>query len=212
MRLYDYFRSTASYRVRIVLNLKGIDYQSQVVNLLQGEENSDAYLKFNPQGLVPSLELENKQIITQSLAICEYLEEVYPEPALLPEDPVSRAEVRAFAQSIACDIHPLNNLRVLKYLVNDLKVSEPNKLVWYQHWVAEGFQALEASLQQRPESTYCFGETPTLADVCLVSQMFNARRFECDISSYPRLVEITEQCEQLEAFQKAQPESVNLSL
>lgn len=207
MRLYDYFRSTASYRVRIVLNLKEIDYQSELVNLLQGEENSGAYLQLNPQGLVPSLVLDNQQVITQSLAICEYLEEVYPEPALLPEDPLARAEIRAFSQMIACDIHPLNNLRVLKYLVNDLKVDEGAKLLWYQHWVAEGFVALEALLAQRPASTYCFGETPTLADVCLVAQMFNARRFECDLSNYPRLLAVTQQCELLEAFKKAQPSS-----
>ncbi|PWQ94602.1 maleylacetoacetate isomerase [Leucothrix arctica] len=207
MLLYDYFRSTAAYRVRIVLNLKGIDYQTQVINLLQGEEGSSDYLRFNPQGLVPALRLDNGQVLTQSLAICEYLEEVYPENALLPADPIQRAEVRAFAQVIACDIHPLNNLRVLKYLVNEMGAEESTKLTFYRHWVAEGFTALEALLQQRLQSTYCFGDSPTLADVCLVGQMFNARRFECNLSPYPRLVAITEQCEQLDAFQKAAPVS-----
>jgi maleylacetoacetate isomerase len=205
--LYDYFRSTAAYRVRIALNLKGIEYQSEVVNLLKGEEGSREYRRYNPQGLVPALELENGQILTQSLAICEYLDETYPETPLLPADPIQRAEVRAFAQAIACDIHPLNNLRVLKYLTKELSVEESAKLGYYQHWVAEGFTALEASLLQRPQSTYCFGDTPSLADICLVGQMFNARRFDCDLTPYPRLVKITKQCEQLEAFQKAAPVS-----
>lgn len=134
------------------------------------------------------------------------MEEAYPEPALLPADSATRAEVRAFSQVIACDIHPLNNLRVLKYLMNDLSADEATKLSWYQHWVAEGFKALEASLLNRPESTYCFGEGPTLADIFLVAQMFNARRFECDVSLYSRLLAITEKCEQLEAFSNAHPD------
>lgn len=210
MLLYDYFRSTAAYRVRITLNLKGLDYQSQPVNLLQGEESGADYLQHNPQGLVPSLQLEDGRILHQSLAICEYLDETYPEPALLPADPAARAQVRAFAQVIACDIHPLNNLRVLKYLVGELEVAEEAKLIWYHHWVQEGFSALEALMQRQADSTYCFGESPTLADICLVAQMFNARRFECDVSPYPRLVAITERCEQLEAFSRAHPDAVKV--
>lgn len=210
MLLYDYFRSTAAYRVGITLNLKGLDYQSQPVNLLQGEESGADYLQHNPQGLVPSLQLEDGRILHQSLAICEYLDETYPEPALLPADPAARAQVRAFAQVIACDIHPLNNLRVLKYLVGELEVAEEAKLIWYHHWVQEGFSALEALMQRQADSTYCFGESPTLADICLVAQMFNARRFECDVSPYPRLVAITERCEQLEAFSRAHPDAVKV--
>ena len=207
MLLYDYCRSTAAYRVRIALNLKGLDYKSQSINLLQGEESSEGYLQYNPQGLVPSLQLENGQVLHQSLAICEYLEEAYPAPALLPADSAARAQVRAFSQVIACDIHPLNNLRVLKYLKANLGVTEEAKLIWYQHWVQEGFGALETLIQRQAESTFCFGERPTLADICLVAQMFNARRFDCDVSPYPRLVGITERCEQLDAFSRAHPDS-----
>ena len=207
MLLYDYCRSTAAYRVRIALNIKGLDYQSQPVDLLQGQESGADYLQHNPQGLVPSLQLEDGRVLHQSLAICEYLEETYPEPALLPADSATRAQVRAFSQVIACDIHPLNNLRVLKYLKGDLEVTEEAKLIWYQHWVQEGFGALEALMQRQAESTFCFGEHPTLADICLVAQMFNARRFECDVSPYSRLVGITERCEQLEAFSRAHPNS-----
>ncbi len=206
MLLYDYCRSTAAYRVRIALNLKGLDYQSQSINLLQGEEGGTDYLQHNPQGLVPSLQLDNGRVLHQSLAICEYLEETYPEPALLPADPAARAQVRAFSQVIACDIHPLNNLRVLKYLKADLGVTEETKLIWYNHWVKAGFVALEALMQRQTQSTYCFGESPTLADICLVAQMFNARRFECDVSPYPRLVDIVELCQQLDAFSQAHPD------
>lgn len=205
MQLYDYFRSTAAYRVRIVLNLKGIEYQSNSINLLEGEESQSDYLQRNPQGLVPSLELDDGTVLHQSMAICEYLEEQYPSPALLPLEITTRAKVRAFSQAIACDIHPLNNLRVLKYLTNTIGVDEASKLEWYRHWVAEGFQALEQVLNDQPVSKYCFGDTPTLADVFLVAQMFNARRFECDISAYPRLVTVVEQCDQLDAFRRAHP-------
>jgi maleylacetoacetate isomerase len=207
IRLYDYVRSTAAYRVRIALNLKHLAYESRSINLLAGEESTDTYLQHNPQGLVPALVTDNGQVLTQSLAICEYLEETYPEPALLPADPVTRAQVRAFAQAIACDIHPLNNLRVLQYLTAELGVDEESKLLWYRHWVAEGFRALEAVMQSRPETGYCFGETPGLADICLVAQVFNARRFDCDITPYPRLLAITKRCEKLEAFQAAHPDN-----
>ena len=205
MRLYDYARSTAAYRVRIALNLKGLVYDSENINLLDSEELQPEYLQRNPQGLVPSLELDDGTVLTQSMAICEYLDDAYPDPALLPSDPIVRAQVRAFAQVISCDIHPLNNLRVLKYLTGPLSVSRTEKLDWYHHWIAEGFTTLEIIARKQPDTLYCFGDTPTLADIFLAAQMFNARRFECDLA-YPRLVEITEGCEALDAFHKAHPE------
>lgn len=204
MQLYDYFRSTAAYRVRIVLNLKGLAYETRVVNLLKSEGRESEYLQQNPQGLVPALALDDGSCLSQSLAICEYLEEEYPTPALLPGDPLQRAKVRSFAQTIACDIHPLNNLRVLKYLTGTLGIDEDAKLGWYRHWVAEGFGALEAKVGG--DTDFCFGSNPTLADVFLVAQMFNARRFECDLEAYPKLVGITDRCEDIDAFRRAHPD------
>ncbi|WP_097460011.1 maleylacetoacetate isomerase [Mangrovitalea sediminis] len=205
MKLYDYYRSSAAYRVRIVLNLKSLPYQSVPVNLVRGEQSAPGHLARQPQGLVPALELDNGLMLRQSLAICEYLDEAYPQPPLMPPDAEGRARVRALAQTIACDIHPLDNLRVLRYLTGILDVSEADKLDWYRHWIHEGFRALE-SLLTTPETGYfCHGDQPTLADACLVPQLFNARRFDCDLSPYPTLVRIGSHCETLDAFSRAHP-------
>lgn len=207
MKLYDYFRSSAAYRVRIVLNLKGLSCERVVVNLLTGEDKAGAYRAVNPQGLVPALALADGQVLTESLAICEYLEECYPNPPLLPSDPAGRARVRSLAQMVACDIHPLNNLRVLDYLTGVLGVDEAAKLAWYRHWIAEGLTALEARLHSSPDTgRFCHGDSPTLADACLVPQVFNARRFECDLSPYPTVVRLARASEALAAFQAAHPD------
>jgi len=207
MKLYDFFRSSAAYRVRIALNLKGLSCERVFVNLLTGEDKADAYRAVNPQGLVPALALADGRVLTESLAICEYLEECYPNPPLLPSDPAGRARVRSLAQMVACDIHPLNNLRVLDYLTGVLGVDEAAKLAWYRHWIAEGLTALEARLNSSPDTgRFCHGDAPTLADACLVPQVFNARRFECDLSPYPTVVRLASASEALEAFQAAHPD------
>lgn len=208
MILYDYVRSSAAYRVRIALNLKGLSYQQIPVNLLQAEQRGEQHRLRNPQGLVPVLE-DQAQLFSQSLAICEYLEECYPDRApLLPGDPINRAKIRGLAQLIACDIHPLNNLRVLGYLVDELKVTEAQKLEWYRHWISEGFNALEQQLVKgTEEGNFCVGTQLTLADICLVPQVFNARRFEVDMASYPRITEIDQACQQLAEFAAAHPDN-----
>lgn len=203
MQLYDYFRSSAAYRVRIVANLKGIELEQVPVNLVKGEQRSDTNLSRNAQGLVPTLVTNDGESLTQSLAICEYLEECFPEPALLPSDPIARARVRALCQVIACEIHPLNNLRVLKHLTGELGLSDDDKLAWYRHWVRLGFDAVEAMLDASSE--FCHGDNPTLADVCLVPQVFNAERFECDLGPYPRIRAVTERARALDAFARAAP-------
>jgi len=203
--LYDYFRSSASYRVRIALNLKGVSYQAQPINLLQGEEREASYLSVNPQGVVPTLELDDGSKLYQSLAICEYLEECHPEPPLLPDDAAGRARVRALAQVVACEIHPLNNLGVLQYLTGTLNVGEEAKLSWYRHWIAKGLSAIEAQLNHPQTGRFCHGDTPTLADVYLVPQLFNARRFECDLAAFLNILRVSEACETLAAFQRAHP-------
>ncbi|MDE0309470.1 MAG: maleylacetoacetate isomerase [Acidiferrobacterales bacterium] len=207
MKLYGYFRSSAAYRVRIALNLKQIDYEDGFVHLRNNEMRQDEFLQLNPQGLVPVLD-DNSVILTQSIAIIEYLEEKYPTPRLLPECEVDRAFVRSVALSIACDIHPLNNLRVLRYLAYNLSLDDAARDTWYRHWIAQEFQALESRLvASGNDDLYCFGDTPTMADVCLVPQMANARRFQCDLSAYPRLVEIDANCRELAEFTKAAPEN-----
>lgn len=207
MKLYDYYRSTAAYRVRVVLNLKGLDYEQFRVNLLQGEESGVDYRTVNPQGLVPALALDDT-VLQQSLAICEFLDEVSPEPPLLPGNPRQRAHIRALAQMVACDIHPVNNLRILKYLTGELGISEAQKLAWYHHWIDEGFRPIEQLLTGRADTrAFCFGDQVTLADVCLVPQVYNARRFELDLTPYPRIVQIEQQCLQLDAFDRARPEN-----
>jgi maleylpyruvate isomerase len=208
MKLYSYFRSSAAYRVRIALNLKGLDYDIVPVHLLKdgGQQLSTEYRALNPTALVPTL-AEDGWAVGQSMAIVEYLEETHPEPPLLPRDPKERARVRAIAQNIACDIHPLNNLRVLKYLKRTLGVSEEAKNAWYRHWVEEGLAALETLLARSPETgRYCHGDTPTMADLCLVPQMANARRFDCSLDACPTLVRIDAACAELDAFQQAAPD------
>ncbi len=207
IRLYSYFRSSASYRVRIALHLKGQSYDTLPVHLVNngGEQFAPAFSAMNPQSLVPVMEEEGRHI-TQSLAILEYLEERFPTPALLPSGLLDRAHVREISQAIACDIHPLNNLRVLRMLKQELGVSDEVKQQWIQHWVKLGFAALEQQLAASPQrGRFCFGDTPTMADCCLIPQIFNARRFEVDMTPYPTLAAIDEACFQLQAFQLAQP-------
>ncbi len=208
MKLYTFFRSSAAYRVRIALNLKGLDYEQIPIHLRRGggEQFSTAYQAINPQALVPTLE-DGGRYLTQSLAITEYLEERHPEPPLLPRDPADRATVRAMALAIACEVHPLQNLRALNYLKNELKQSEDNVNRWAQHWIHLGLTAVEALvLSVSGRGKFCFRDTPSLADICLVPQLANARRFGCDLSKCPTLVEIEAHCLTLPAFAKAAPE------
>jgi maleylpyruvate isomerase len=207
MKLYNYFRSSASFRVRIALQLKGLAYEYVPVHIAKGDHKREPYASISADTLVPLLETDAGERLSQSLAIMEYLDELHPEPALLPADALGRARVRALAESIACEIHPLNNLRVLKYLVKELQVGEEAKNVWYRHWVREGLVAFERQLAQLPPSLYCYGDTPTVADCCLVPQIFNGRRFDCDFSGLPRTMAAFDACMKLDAFQKAQPSS-----
>jgi len=207
MKLYTYFRSSAAYRVRIALNLKGLDYDSVPVHLLRdgGEQLAPAYRAVNPAGLVPALE-DNGIVLTQSLAIIEYLEEVHPLVPLLPQDAVGRARVRALAQTIVCDTHPIMNLRVLKYLKGPMGLSEEQKMEWYRHWMGEGMAALEAHLERDGDmGRFCYGDTPTLADCCLLPQVFNAQRFDIDLAPYPNVARIAANCADLPAFKAAHP-------
>ena len=204
MKLHNYFRSSASFRVRIALELKGLAYEYVPVHLARGDHKKPPYALLSADALVPLLEHEGERL-SQSMAIIEYLDEMQPDPALLPSDALGRAKVRALAQSIACDIHPLNNLRVLKYLVKELKVGDEAKDSWYRHWCREGLQAFERQLARLPDSTYCYGATPTLADCCLVPQIFNARRLDVSFDGLPRTMAAYDACMALPAFQKAQP-------
>ncbi len=203
--LYDYYRSSASYRVRIALNLKGADYERVPVNLLDGEQESEAYRAVNPQGFVPMLDADGVRL-TQSLAIIFWLDAMLPDPLLLPADPGERAHVLALALTVAADIHPLNNLRVLKRL-SGFGVDQAARDDWYRHWVREGFDALEALAAPRA-GRHLFGDAVTLADVCLVPQMYNARRFEVDLGAYPTLVRVDAAAAGLEAFAAAHPDRV----
>ena len=208
MKLYTFFRSSASYRVRIALNLKGLEYEQIPIHLRRGggEQLGDAYKSINPQALVPALE-DGGRIFTQSLAIIEYLEERFPRPALLPADPADRATVRSMAILIACEIHPIQNLRVLVYLKKNLSQSDADLNRWAQHWINLGLSALEQMQLSAPNrGAFCFGDTPTLADICLVPQLANARRFGLDLSPFPFLVSIEKNCLALPAFAEAAPE------
>ncbi len=205
MELYNYFRSSASYRVRIALALKGLTYDYKSVHLAKNEHFQESYAAVSAARLVPLLR-DGGHTLTQSLAIIEYLEETFPEPPLLPAEPAARARVRALALDIACEIHPLNNLRVLRYLVHDMKVSEDDKNRWYRHWVETGLEVVERQLAAGP-STYCHGDTPTLADCCLVPQIFNAQRFACRLSHVPNVMRVHEACMKLPAFERTRPEA-----
>lgn len=206
LALKTYYRSSAAYRVRIALALKDIEHDLVPINLLKQEHQGEQFLSSNPDGLVPCLQVDDSHL-GQSMAILEYLEEVYPEPSLFPAHALDRAYVRGLAQTIASDIHPLNNLRVLKFLKNDLSVSENEKLNWYHHWLAQGFNSLEQRLSNDERTgNCCFGDLPGLADVCLVPQVYNAIRFEFDISAYPTIERINAHCLELEAFQASHPD------
>ncbi len=206
MILHDYFRSSAAYRVRIALNLKGLQADRRYVHLRRGEQRAAPYLAVNPQGLLPALEVGGGRTLTQSLAIVEYLEEKHPNPPLLPPGAEDRAWVRAIALAIACDIHPLNNLRVLQYLGRELNVEEARRDDWYRHWIRVGFEAIESQLMQRAADRFCFGEAPTLADVCLVPQVANSQRLKMPLAPYPRIGAINDACLALPAFAAARPE------
>jgi len=208
MKLHNYFRSSASYRVRIALNLKGLSYDYLPVHLRRdgGEQFSPAFSALNPQRAVPVLEAGGHRL-TQSLAIIEFLEETSPEPPLLPRAPLERARVRAMALDIACEVHPLNNLRVLDYLDHELGASVEARTAWYRHWVALGLGALETQVAGSPQTgMFCHGDRPGLADCCLVPQLFNARRFNCELTPYPTLLRIEQNCNALQAFRDAAPD------
>ena len=204
MILYDYFRSSASYRVRIALNLKGLAVERRHVHLRRGEQAGDAYRALNPQALVPTLVVGDRRI-TQSLAIIEYLDERHPQPPLLPEGLEDRAWVRAAAQSIACDVHPLNNTRVMAYLETVVGLDQARRDHWYRHWIALGFEALETQLAERGSERFCFGNAPTLADICLIPQVANSQRVNLDLAPYPRIRAINDHCLTLPAFDRARP-------
>ncbi len=204
MKLYGYFRSSAAFRVRIGLNLKNLPYDNAFIHLRKGDQSKRDYTAINPQGLVPAL-IDGPHVLTQSLAILEYLDETRPEPPFLPKAPVDRARVRAIALAIACEIHPLNNLRVLNYLEKTLGQPQATRDEWYRHWVQQGFSAVEAMLHDARTGRFCHGDTPGLADICLVPQVFNARRVDTPLSPYPRLMKIFEACVKLPAFAAAEP-------
>ncbi|GAA61368.1 maleylacetoacetate isomerase [Pseudoalteromonas sp. BSi20652] len=204
MKLYSYFRSSAAYRVRIALNLKAIDHELAIVNLLKSEQLGEEYLATNPQGLLPALETDDG-VLAQSLAILEWLDETYPQSPLIKGTAWQKAQIRNLSFAIACDIHPVNNLRVLKYLSNELGVDDEAKNKWYRHWIEVGFEKIELMLNENDD--YCFGNQPTLADICLVPQVFNAIRFNVDMSAYPKIAAIYEHCNKLAAFNDAAPQN-----
>ncbi|WP_299390996.1 maleylacetoacetate isomerase [Pelagibius sp.] len=207
MKLHNYFRSSTSYRVRIALALKGLAYDYLAYHLRKGEQRGAAYLALNPQGLVPTLETDGGDLLPQSLAIIEYLDELQPDPPLLPVTPLERARVRSLAYAVACDIHPVNNLRVLQYLVDPLGHDAAVQGEWFRHWVAVEFAALEKRLTEEPETgRFCHGDSPGLADICLVPQVVNGRRFDCDMTPYPTIRRIHEACMTIPAFAEAAPE------
>lgn len=204
MQLYNYFRSSASYRVRIALALKGLEAEYKPVQLVQNEQFNESYAAVSASRLVPTL-VDGDRVLTQSLAIVEYLDETHPEPPLLPKDAAGRARVRALAYDIACEIHPLNNLRVLRYLVRDMKLSEDDKNRWYRHWVETGLETVERQLADPRTGRFCHGDAPTLADIALVPQIFNAQRFDCRLDHVPTAMRVFEACMALPAFDGTQP-------
>ena len=205
MKLHTYFRSSAAFRVRIALNLKGLAYEPAFVHLPKGEHRAPAYAAINPQALLPTLD-DSGNLLTQSLAIIEYLEETRPNPALLPKDPLGRARVRSLAMLIACEIHPVNNLRILQHLKKALGQSDEQVNAWYRHWIADGMVRFEAHLANtKGAGKFCHGDAPTMADCCLVPQVFNAQRYQCDTGPYPATMRVFAQCMKLDAFDRAQP-------
>jgi maleylacetoacetate isomerase len=206
MLLYSFFRSSAAFRVRIALNLKGVAYETKSVDLPRGAHRAPEFLAMNPQATIPVLD-DDGVILWQSLAILEYLDTRYPEPRLIPAEPVARAHVQALAQAIVCEIHPLNNLRVLRYLRGELELDEEAVQHWYHHWIAETFRGLEALVARSGSGRYCFGDALSIADVCLVPQIYNARRFACDLAPYPTLVRIADGLRAEPAFARAAPEA-----
>lgn len=207
MKLYDYFRSSACYRVRIALNIKQCNYEKIEVHLINngGEQHHDAYREVNPQELVPALEINN-QYLTQSLAIIDYLEETHPTPALLPQDALIKAKLRSLALTVACDMHPLNNMRVLNQLKKQFSASEQDTLDWYHHWLKAGFDAFESQLHKMDRQLpFCYGSSPSLADICLIPQVYNANRFNFSIDAYPLIKAINEYCLSLDVFSQASP-------
>lgn len=213
LTLYSYFRSSAAFRVRIALALKGLDYDTVAVHLLKngGEQHHSDFLSINPYGLLPALRIEDDsedvRVLTQSLAILEYLEEEYPQAPLLPDTAYERAQVRGLALAVACDIHPLNNLRVTQYLKSELNISDNAKQAWYTQWIERGFAAIEHELSTRDAKRFCFGEQVSLADVCLIPQVYNARRFDCHPERFRHITSVYEHCMSMPAFQHAAPES-----
>lgn len=207
LRLYDYWRSSSAYRVRIALNLKGLAYESAPVHLVRdgGEQNRPEYRALNPLGLVPALQ-HGERVIVQSVAICEYLEEVFASRPLLPQDPVGRARVRGLVQSICSEVQPLNNLSVMNYLKGEMGLDDGQYMDWYAQWIARGFRAIETWLQSPAAGRFCHGDEPTLADCFLVPQVYNAERFDCDLTPYPRIREIAERCRALPPFAASAPE------
>jgi maleylacetoacetate isomerase len=206
MKLYNYFRSSASFRVRIALQLKGLPYEYISVHLAKGDHKKPEYAQIAADGLVPLLDTGSAKL-SQSMAIMEYLDELHPTPALLPADALGKARVRALAQSIACEIHPLNNLRVLKYLTKDMAQTEEVKNTWYVHWCRQGLESFERQLSALPQGLYCYGDTPTLADCCLVPQIFNAQRFNTPLDGLPRTMAAFDNCMKHPAFQQASPKN-----
>jgi maleylpyruvate isomerase len=204
LELFNYFRSSASFRVRIALALKGLDYTYRPVSLVKDEHFQESYAAVSVSRLVPLLR-DGEATVTQSLAILEYLDETHPQPPLLPADALGRARVRALALDIACEIHPLNNLRVLRYLVRDMRVSEDDKNRWYRHWVETGLEVVERQLAAQP-TPFCHGEAPTIADVVLVPQIFNAQRLACRLDHVPQVMRVFERCMALDAFERSRPE------
>ena len=206
MKLYTFFRGSSPFRVRIALNLKGLAYENAFVHLARGEQRQPVYSAVNPQSLVPALVLDDGHVLTQSLSIIEYLDETHPQPPLLPKDALGRARVRMLSLIVACEIHPLNNARTLSHLRKAMSQTEDQVNSWYRHWIADGLAKLEASLIRFPGSgRFCHGDAPTMADCCLVPQVFNAKRFDCDTQAYPTVMRVFDECMKLEAFDRAQP-------